>query len=278
MKKMKSFFRSPMGTLFTFMLAVVLLMTGTIGGVRAAPQIFNREFYYGGLELDEIGVTLRENGDDVSSRDYNKTTQRFDTGSNNPEDSTEGILLSKMLNGEELKIGKTYTERLSVYNSGVIPTYVRVSVYKYWVDKDGNRFDAFDKEGKELLNKMIDLHFLQNEDWVIDQAPGANLDPYYSNSDSLTPERTVLYYTKVLRAGSPTSAFTDTLTIDKNIVDYAKINTTKDGNTVTWVADGMKFQIEVEVNAVQDHNARAAVKSAWGLTDADIARLGLKLS
>ena len=58
MKKMRSFFHSAMGTTFMFMLAVLLLMTGTIGGVRATPQIFNPDFYYGGLELDEKTVIL----------------------------------------------------------------------------------------------------------------------------------------------------------------------------------------------------------------------------
>ena len=38
-----------------------------------------------------------------------------------------------------------------------------------------------------------------------------------------------------------------------------------------------QFMIEAEADGVQDHNARAAIKSAWGLTDEDISRLGLNI-
>ena len=47
--------------------------------------------------------------------------------------------------------------------------------------------------------------------------------------------------------------------------------------TWSWAVDGMQFVIEAEADGVQNHNARAAVKSAWGLTDSDITRLGLNL-
>ena len=127
MKKMRSFFRSPMGSLFTFMLAVLLLMTGTIGSVRAAPQIFNREFGYGGVKLDEIGVSLIENGDTehpVTYRNYNSESQAFDWA---PE---MGTILSNLIpDGEKIKLGYKYNEKLSVLNSCSISEYVRVKVY-----------------------------------------------------------------------------------------------------------------------------------------------------
>ncbi len=262
MKKRESFFRSRMGTTFLFMIAVLFLMTGTIGGVRAAPQIFNPDYAYGGVELDQIGVSLIENGDvehPVSSRDYDRASHQFVVGG-------DGILLKNMLKGEELKLGCAYPEVLTVYNSGSIPEYVRVTIYKYWVDENGNRFAAYDKDGNELLNKLIKLNILTGNGWVHD-----------TTSD--TKERTVLYYQSVLNPGKSTNAFTDTLTIDNSIIDYADRNVTRstDGKTISWVADGKTFQIEVEADAVQNHNAAAAMKSAWGLTDDDINRLGLKL-
>lgn len=261
MKKIRSFFRTPMGTTFMFMLAVLLLMTGTVGSVRAAPQIFNPNFAYSGVELDQIGVTLRENDSKISSSDYDKGKQAFVR--------TSGVLLRDMLGeNEELLIGKAYQEKLSVYNSGSIPEYVRVTIYKYWVDKDGNRFDAYDKDGKDVINKLIDLNFVTGNGWIHD-----------TTSD--TKERTVLYYTNVLNPGDPTTDFTDTIRIDSGIINYlTKTETTINNKTNTvysWVADGLTFQIEAEVNCVQDHNARAAMKSAWGLTDSDIARLGINV-
>ena len=60
-------------------------------------------------------------------------------------------------------------------------------------------------------------------------------------------------------------------------MEYAKVTTETKGNTVTWVADGLKFMIEAEADAVQDHNGRAAIKSAWGLTNDDISRLGMNI-
>lgn len=270
MKKIRSFFRSPMGTTFMFMMAVLLLMTGTIGGVRATPQIFNPEFYYGGLELEEIGITLLENGTDVSWRNYDRNSESFITGSNSkasPPDTQMGTLLANMLGNEKLKIGKTYPEVLSVRNSGTIPEYVRVTVYKYWEDGNEARFDAYDAKGQDVLNKLIELHFLEGNGWVIDHS-------------SDTKERTVLYYQNKITSGESTSAFTDTLRINDKIVDYGvKVPTDDTGLSWTWswAADGLEFRVEAEADGVQDHNARAAMKSAWGLTDPDITRLGLNV-
>lgn len=267
MKKMKSFFRSSMGTTFMFMLAVLFLMTGTIGGVRATPQIFNPDFAYGGVELDQIGVTLVENDIDVNWRNYDRDSEAFVFGSNS-DDPEMGALLTKMLGeNEKLKLGYRYPEELKVRNSGSIPEYVRVTVYKYWVDETGKRFDAYDANGNDVINDLIKLHFREDNGWVIDHA-------------SDTKERTVLYYKNIVEAEPnfhETLPFADYLIIDDSIMDYAKITTETEGNTVTWVADSMTFMIEADVDAVQDHNGRAAIKSAWGLTDADISRLGLNI-
>ena len=267
MKKMKSFFRSSMGTTFMFMLAILLLMTGTIGGVRATPQIFNPDFGYGGVKLDQIGITLVENGDDVSWRNYDRETEKFVFNSNSDKPEM-GALVTKMLGeNEKLKLGARYKEKLTVRNSGSIPEYVRVTVYKYWVDKWGKRIDAYDANGKDVINSLIKLHFREDNGWVIDH-----------NAD--TKERTVLYYKDIVGTKPEereTQPFADYLVIDDTIMDYAKVTTETKGNTVTWVADGMTFMIEAEADAVQDHNGRAAIKSAWGLTDEDITRLGLNI-
>ena len=268
MKKIRSFFRSPMGTTFMFMMAVLLLMTGTIGGVRATPQIFNPDFAYSGVELDQIGITLVENGNPVSSRDYNKDKEDFDYSSNS-SDPKMGTLLANMLGNEKLKIGKNYPEVLTVKNSGTITEYVRVTIYKYWVSVDaaGNetRFDAYDAAGQDVLNKLIELHFLEGNGWVIDHS-------------SDTKERTVLYYQTKIKSGEPTTPFADTLRINDKIIDYGvKVPTDDTGLSWTWswAVDGLEFRIEAEADGVQDHNARAAMKSAWGLTDAQIDALGI---
>ena len=256
MKKRRKGFRSPVGTTLLFMAALLLLMTGAIGGVRATPQIFNPDFYYGGLEMDEIGVTLMENGIAVSNRDYSKESESF-------VGTVKGTLLANLLpSGEHVKPGYPYDEVLTVYNSGAIPTCVRVTVYRYWVDENGNKYDG-------LPTGLIDLHYTADSGWLHD-----------SSSD--TNERTVYYYSSVLGSGETTAPLTDTLTIGSGILDYAEKHLTKldDGTelyTTSWVADGKSIRIEAEVNAVQNHNLSSAVKSAWGLTDGEIRAIGLNL-
>ena len=48
----------------------------------------------------------------------------------------------------------------------------------------------------------------------------------------------------------------------------------EDGNVITTIYkyDGVEFHVDVEVDAVQTHNAQDAIKSAWGV---DAAALGI---
>lgn len=287
MKKIRAFSRSPMGTTLMFMVAVLLLMTGTIGGVRATPQIFNPDFAYGGVELDQIGITLVESVDgewtNVSWRDYDKDSESFVVNSNS-SDPKMGVILQNLDNmipaGEQFKIGYAYPDVLAVKNSGTIPEYVRVTIYKYWVAEDPEtgektRFDVYDSNGEDILNKLIELNFPEGNGWVRDPDPTTN-----------TAERTVLYYKyKVPSATTATdpddiytNPFITTVRIKDEILDYGEkvyTNTDKTAWTWSWVADGLEFRIEAWADGVQDHNARAAMKSAWGLTDAQIDSFGI---
>ena len=155
--------------------------------------------------------------------------------------------------GESLTLGKTYQENLNVRNSGTINQYVRVSIYKYWLDPEGKKL-------RDLSPDLIDLHLVNlGTDWIEDE--GAR-----------TEERTVLYYNKLLYAQgegtSETPLFADTLTIDDSIAKKVTQETKREGNYTTIITtydyDGVKFQIEVEVDAVQEHNAEDAIWSAWG--------------
>jgi len=259
---------SPMTTIGAFALAVVLLGISGIGGARAALQYYS-ENYESHLEMYDIGVSLLENEDRVSFRDYVQN-------SDGVWSETEGTLLTHMLdaigeNGEpvkdengnivteELKIGDDYKykEELSIMNSGSIDQYARVSIYKYW-----------EKDGKKLTNlspDLIHLNFVNcdgaNADWAIDE-------------NASTDERTVLYYRHLLKAGETSSIFTDTLSIDgmlasKKTVHKSEPITDKDGRkktviTTSYDYDGVRFCIEATVDAVQEHNVSDAILSAWG--------------
>ena len=238
MKKEKN--HSYLRTVLLFILAVSLLAVGGVGSARALPAIVS-EYYSGGVELYDIGVTLLENGTAVSSRTYSPN-------SNYVWDETYGALLGSLVpDGQEFHIGQAYPEALSVTNSGSIDEFVRVSIYKYWVDAGGRKLTG-------LVPGEIDLHLLTDNGWVLDSAASST-------------ERTVLYYTSVVPAGGSTAPFSDTLRVSAENIPYQASQSTN-GNviTTTYSYDNVTFQLDVQVDGVQTHNAEAAIKSAWGRT------------
>ena len=149
--------------------------------------------------------------------------------------------------------GKKYNEAISVKNSGTIDTFVRVIITKSWQDKEG-------KKNTELSPDLIELNFLTDNGWEI-----AKDQSYQSEQSDQYKERTVLYYTKALKAGKPTPALSDTLRINPSIAsDVTKV---PKGKTITYTYkyNGYTFHIDAEVDAVQTHNAKDAIKSAWGV-------------
>ena len=246
--------RSDITTFVLFGLAAILLVLGTAGSSQAALTYFS-ENYTAQIQVYDIGVTLTENGNDISWRNY--------TGSGDVWNENTGELLANMIDveaGEKLVPGKAYPEALSVKNSGTIDQYVRVMVYRYWVDKEGNKTT-------ELSPELIDLNLTGNG-WIKDE-------------QASTDERTVLYYTGVLTPGETAPAFSDTITIDSSVAKKFKETreTTASGTvvTTTYEYDGYMFVLEAETDAVQTHNAAAAIKSAWGVDVAVGSGGGLSL-
>lgn len=242
MKRIKRFIKSPTATMLVFLLAVGLLLFSTIGGACAALTYFS-DTYVSRVQMSNIGVTLLENGNAISKRDYNKT-------SDGTWNESTGVLLADMLDkDEEFKVGKRYKEELNVQNSGTIDQYVRVSIYKYWVQKD-------DKQ-QTLSPGLIDLNLVNvGSDWILDET-------------SSTDERTVLYYSKLLGEGETTSLFADSIKVDKMVASKVTETIVKEeGNKktikTTYDYDGMQFCVEAKVDAVQNHNAEDAIWSAWG--------------
>lgn len=237
-KKRKSFAIKPVALLSV---SALLLAGSTVGSTRAALTYYS-ENYAAEVTVSSIGVSLVENGNIVSNRDYNHKNDQWN--------ETSGNLLEGMLEeGENLVPGKTYDEVLSVKNSGSIDTYVRVLIYKNWT-KDG-------KKDTTLSPELIELNLTEGSGWVEDKAAS-------------TAERTVLYYTGILSPGASAPAFADTLKIDSSIAKKVTETVSTDANgyktiTTTYDYDGYQFNIEAEVDAVQTHNAKDAIKSAWGV-------------
>ena len=242
MEKIKRWITSPQATAAAFILAVVLLMFSSVGGARAALTYYS-ENYATRVQMDNIGVSLLENGRKISWRDYGRD-------SNGTWEENTGALLEQMLaEGETLKIGKRYAEELAVSNSGTIGQYVRVSVYKYWLDKNGNKM-------RDLSPDLIRLNLANvGSEWLVDESAS-------------TPERTVLYYSKMLGTGETSPVFADSLAIDDMIASKVTQTEEKKGGytkiSTVYDYDGVQFCLEAKVDAVQEHNAEDAIWSAWG--------------
>ena len=224
--------------------AALLLAGSTVGSTRAALTYFS-ENYSASVNISQIGVSIQENGKTVSSRDYAGDNQWTETSTS---------LFSDLLDtekGEKLALGKKYDDSITVLNSGDIDSFVRVIVTKSWQDKEGNKDTSLDPD-------LIQLNFLTENGWQIDESAS-------------TPERTVLYYTSLLAPDQSTAELLgeDALSIDSAV--GTKVNQTEtrteEGTVITtrYAYDGYSFQVEIEADAVQTHNAEDAVKSAWGV-------------
>lgn len=256
MKKRRQSSRGKNLTYVLLALAVVLLLGSAVGSTRAALNYYS-ENYTAQIRVSQIGVSLVENGEVVSSRDYDK--DHWVTSTNNGDgDSAEayGVLLQNMLKKDEkLALNKEYEEKLSVRNSGTIDEYVRVRIYKYWM-RDGKKLP-------ELSPKLIDLKLVNEGRWV----KGPN--------DTGEGECTELYYKGILPGGEETALFADGIRIDGQVSLAAKKDIVGNIITTTYKYDGAEFHVDVEVDAVQTHNAQDAIKSAWGIDEEDVKTLGI---
>ena len=114
-----------------------MLAASTIGSTKAT-LTYMSDNYLAQIDIKSIGVTLTENGNDVSWRDYKHKDDDWSEAT--------GVLLGDMLENagdEKLILDKKYDERLAVKNSGSIDEYVRVTVQHYWADKEtGDSFQT----------------------------------------------------------------------------------------------------------------------------------------
>lgn len=236
--------------------SALLLAGSTVGSTRAALTYFS-ENYSASVSISQIGVSIQENGQTVSSRDYAGDDQWNETSTS---------LFTNLLDtekGETLVLGKKYDDSITIKNSGSIDTFVRAVVTKSWQDREENKDTSLDPD-------FIQLNFLTDNGWQIDESAS-------------TPERTVLYYTSLLAPGESTAELLgeDALSIDSAV--GTKVNqtekTTGEGTVITteYAYDGYSFQVEIEADAVQTHSAAEAIKSAWGV-DVTVSEDGNSIS
>ena len=208
---MKKLFRSKAVTGILFLLAVALLTTGSIGGTRAALNIYS-EYYESELSMRDIGVSLTEEGGIVANRDYAAYSDGIWKGNANGfvmnQKDKSGIFgadlecLVKRSGDDSFKIGKSYPLTLGVSNTGAIDEYVRVTIYRYWVDppatdEEHGWFDGSGTKRRDLDPELIELYM--NGQKIDQTAPaGWTLD---TSAPSEGHERIVLYYNSILPVG-----------------------------------------------------------------------------
>lgn len=267
------------GTILTAaMLTVALGLLGAsvVGSSRAALTYFS-DVYGARVSMDHIGVTLEQNDLNSDLDESSRVSWRYYNDDDNSDeqenwDEHTGELVKNILQQTdgELKIGHRYDEWLRVRNSGTIPEYVRVTIYRYWETKDAS--GVYEK-APELDSDLIKLNLINSDVWQEDKS-------------ARTEERRVLYYTGtgvskssdesgVLLVGVETEPFSDWLEIQDEPVEAAVTkyeSTDENGNTVITTEydyDDARFVLKVDVEAVQNNNARTtngAMISAWGTT------------
>lgn len=213
---MKKLFRSPITSIALFVVAAGLLVFSSIGGIRAALNIFSED-YIAQIKLDEIQVALTENG--IIKEGYD-------------------VLLKNLIpEKESLVLGRAYSERLGVRNVGAIDEYVRVYVYHYWKIN-----------GEKAVNldpSLIDLHFVTGQGWTIDEAASttertvlyydAGLLPVGADSSDFTDTLTI-------KVGANTKAYEGAEAWIEAVVDSVQNHNGGDAVTSVWGHNFMGVQ------------------------------------
>jgi len=224
-----------------FIVALSLLTFTTVLGARAVPNE-ESDPYQTNLEMYNIGIYIQEKA--AGAEDW-EDIAKVAGGKGNAFSS---------LSEKAFETGADYENLLRVYNSGSIDEYVRVVVYKYWVNEDGSK----DYKGDAGL---IELNLSDSDNWIVDEKNSTN-------------EKTILFYKTPLAVGASSDTFLDGLKLSGDIKkDYKKISeetTSEDGKVkyttiiYDYAYNGKSFKVEVEADGVQTHHADDAIKSAWG--------------
>lgn len=164
------------------------------------------------------------------------------------ENSKETSTLYADFKGVSLDPGRTYTDKISVKNSGAYDEYVRVVVKKYWQDSTGKRVN--------LSPAYICL--VTGSGWT-------------ENTKEQTTEQSVWYCNNYVAVGAESSPVFTGFYIDSDVFTNVGKNVTSitDNNvtTITYDYDDLTFKVEIEAQAIQYNSADKAIKSAWGVTN-----------
>ncbi|SEA65844.1 hypothetical protein SAMN02910384_02021 [Pseudobutyrivibrio sp. ACV-2] len=234
-----------------FILAAgVLLVTGSIVGATKAADSGTPKAQAVTFSTANLSVELQEK---QSGKFVTIQETRNADGSLNPSalGKLEFTSLEKVNAGEEMPDPSiTYDEEVQVKNNGDCQEYIRVVVYKNWINADKSKNDALDISS-------ANLHLVNPSEWIVKE------------SDS--KECTTYYLKKALDAEDTAKLF-DTISFDNSILNSVPEVTTEktDKGTVTrtnivYEYNGKILEVEMRVDAVQTHNAKDAILGAWGV-------------
>ena len=253
-----------------FLMAVVLLFAGTVGGTQAALQVRSNN-YYSAFDLDHIGVTLYENGQRVAYRNYGAEVESGFTESQNGR-----LTLNDLSGDKDFHLGKNYPFVITAQNTGTIAQYVRVTIYKYWVaigDKEERHANGWlhGTASSKYMDSLYDPALIE-----LSYSGGAyNGTNWVKDTSSSTPEREIYYYIGPLNPTEVSKALFTDLRVSSAVARL--VNMTRNGNMTiyTYAYDGMGFVVEASVDAIQTHHARAAITSAWGTGSSVMDQMGI---
>lgn len=169
---------------------------------------------------------------------------RAETASNNTMSST-GLKIALMEKGYENEIsndsllikdivpGATVEKELYVKNLKESPSYIRVTLTKYWENNDGNKLPELDAQ-------FIELATQDTSNWII-QDNDENSEVVY------------MYYKLPLNTNDETKPFLNQLLIGR------------DGRLLNNEYSHLNVKLDIEVDAIQQYAAQQAILSEWGL-------------
>lgn len=190
------------------------------------------------------GVSLVENGNVIAYRnkDYASSTEG---------ELVEGELFTHLGTSKTFVPGKSYQEEIAVKNSGNLDEYIRILIYKYWLDGEESLDTTKSDEYIELIKN-------NHENWILDET---------NSNDS----RIIYYYKKPLAVGETTPNVISKIQIAEQARSEVSFTSRTEGeNTIITSSrnyQGYKAGIEIAIDTVikrSIHTAADAIWSAWG--------------
>lgn len=211
-------------------------------------------------ESGNYDATVEAKDIDVVFTDSQGTVYSYDKAGDNTLTTLKDIFGK----GQTLELGKAYPASVYVTNPSRlsddkqlnIPEYCRVIVHKYWAGKDGEKLTK---------NVNLDPSYIQlsyDSAWQMDTS-------WTEGNIASHPETEIYYYPYVLNPGESVP-FLKGIFIDKASAYDIGSKVTVSGNEYYYTYDGIYLTIELEAQAVQTHNASAAIVSSWGTNPLNI--------